>query len=391
MGKEQFLADRQLTMRFTLAILTLWLLTACQTTPVKPMQGLADTQSQTPEENRLWHSAGELDEKLKNADYLYEDAALQAYLESIMRKLYPEYGESITVRIVDSPSLNAFALPNGSIYINTGMLSRLENEAQVATVLAHEGVHFTHKHSLQQRRNQKNSTAFSLGFGMVVGIPALGDLIALSSIYGYSKELEREADAEGFQRLQSAGYDVSQAPVTFEFLLAEVEALEIDEPYFFSTHPALEERIQSFRELVKQYGTRDGYQGTAPYRAHVDKLQLVLLADYLELGQYQSVLLILERPDAFERYPPSAWFYLGEAYRRRNEEGDTDRSANAYFKAAQQAPEFAPTYRALGLHYMKHDKPAMADDYFSQYLELAPDAADRNYIEHYRASLKSGK
>ena len=226
---------------------------------------------------------------------------------------------------------------------------------------------------------------------MVVGIPALGDLIALSSIYGFSKELEREADAEGFQRLQSAGYDVSQAPVTFEFLLAEVEALEIDEPYFFSTHPGLEERIQSFRELVKQYGAGNGYQGTAPYRAYVDKLQLVLLADYLELDQYQSVLLILERTDAFERYPPSAWFYLGEAYRRRNEEGDTDRSANAYFKAAQQAPEFAPTYRALGLYYMKHDEPAMADDYFSQYLELAPDAADRNYIEHYRTSLKSGK
>lgn len=378
-------------MRFTLAILTLWLLTACQTTPVRPMQGLADTRSRSPEENRLWHSAGELDEKLVIADYLYEDPVLLAYLETIMQKLYPEYGDAVTVRIVDSPSLNAFALPNGSIYINTGMLSRLENEAQVATVLAHEGVHFTHKHSLQQRRSQKNSTAFSLGFGMVVGVPALGDLIALSSIYGFSKELEREADAEGFQRLGSAGYDVSQAPVTFEFLLAEVEALEIDEPYFFSTHPGLEERIQSFRELVEQHGTTNGHLGTESYRSHVNKLQLELLADYLELGQYQSVLLILERQDAFERYPPSAWFYLGEAYRRRNEEGDTERSADAYFKAALQAPEFAPTYRALGLYHMKRDEPVKADDYFSQYLELAPDAADRNYIEHYRTNLKSGK
>lgn len=95
---------------------------------------------------------------------------------------------------------------------------------------------------------------------MVTGIPGIGDLISLSSIYGYSKDLEREADAEGFQRLQAAGYDVSQAPVTFEFLLAEVEALEIDEPYFFSTHPALEERIKNFRELVQQHGTMNGYK-----------------------------------------------------------------------------------------------------------------------------------
>jgi len=235
----------------------------------------------------------------------------------------------------------------------------------------------------------KSSTAFSVGFGMVTGIPALGDLVAVSSIYGFSKDLEREADAEGFQRLQSAGYDVSQAPVTFEFLLAEVEALEIDEPYFFSTHPGLEERIQSFNELVQRHGTTNGYQGAEAYRSHVDKLQLVLLADYLELSQHQSVLLILERPDAFVRYPPSAWYYLGKAYHLRNEGGDAERSVNAYRTAIQQAPEFAPSYRALGLYYMKNNKPVQADNYISHYLELQPDAADRDYIEHYRTSLKA--
>ena len=378
-------------MRHVLAALALLLLTACESTPIRPMQGYEDTQNLTTEENRLWHSAGELDEKLEKADYLYEDAVLQAYLETVMHKLYPEYAGSITVRVVDSPSLNAFALPNGSIYINTGMLSRLENEAQVATVLAHEGVHFTHKHSWQQRRSVKNSTAFSVGFGMVTGIPALGDLVAISSIYGFSKDLEREADVEGFRRLQSAGYDVTQAPITFEFLLAEVEALEIDEPYFFSTHPGLEERIQSFNELVQQHGTTNGYQGTEDYRLHVDKLQLELLADYLELSQHQSLLLILERPDAFVRYPPSAQYYLGKAYQLRNEEGDAERSVDAYRTAIQQAPEFAPPYRAMGLYYMKNNEPVQADNYFSHYLELQPDAPDRDYIEYYRTNLKAGR
>jgi len=376
-------------MRSTLAVLAVLLLTSCESTPIREMQSQADTKNLTPEESRLWHSASELDVQLEKTDHLYEDASLHAYLETVMQKLFPEYTGSIKVRVIDSPSLNAFALPNGSIYINTGMLTRLDNEAQVATILAHEGVHFTHKHSWQQRRSVKSSTAFSAGFGIVTGIPALGDLVALSSIYGFSKDMEREADAEGFKRLQSAGYDVSQAPVTFEFLLAEVEALEIDEPYFFSTHPGLEERIQSFNELVQQYGTTNGYRGSIAYRSHVDKLQLELLADYLELSQHQSVLLILERPDAFEQYPSSAWYYLGEAYRLRDEEGDAARSVDAYQTAIQQAPGFAPSYRALGLYHMKNNEPVLADNHFSRYLELQPDAADRGYIEHYQTSLKA--
>lgn len=376
-------------MRRILLVLAALLLTACETAPIRPMQSQEDTRNLAPEEHRLWHSAAELDEQLEKADYLYEDAELQAYLKSVMHKLYPEYGGAITVRIVDSPSLNAFALPNGSIYINTGMLSRLDNEAQVATVLAHEGVHFTNKHSWKQRRSIKSSTAFATGFGMVTGIPALGDLISLSSIYGYSKDLEREADAEGFRRLQAAGYDVSQAPVTFEYLLAEVEALDIDEPYFFSTHPALEERINNFNELVRQHGTTNGYKGTEAYRLHVDKLQLELLADYLELSQHESVLLILERQDAFVRYPPSAWYFLGEAYRLRNGDGDAERAVTAYQTAIRLSAEFAPSYRALGLYYMKNNNPVQADNYFSRYLELQPDANDRDYIEYYRDSLKS--
>ncbi|MGD8590774.1 MAG: M48 family metalloprotease [Chromatiales bacterium] len=363
------------------------LLTACETTPIQPMQGQADALHLSAEEDRLWYSARELDEQLQHADYLYEDAALQAYVAGVMGKLYPEYADSISVRVVDSPSLNAFALPNGSIYINTGMLSRLENEAQLATVLAHEGVHFTHKHSWQQRRSMKQSTAFSVGFTIVTGIPAVGDLVALSSIYGFSKELEREADELGFQRLRRAGYDVSQAPLTFEYLLAEVKALDIDEPYFFSTHPALEERIKNFRELVSKQPNTDGYRGTEDYQSQVDRLRLKLLEDYLQLSRHQSVLLILERYDAFLHYPPSARYYLGEAYRLRNQPGDLERALDAYRTTIQQAPEYAPTYRALGLYYMKHAQPDKADESFQRYLELQPDAADRGYIEYYRTRL----
>jgi Tfp pilus assembly protein PilF len=75
----------------------------------------------------------------------------------------------------------------------------------------------------------------------------------------------------------------------------------------------------------------------------------------------------------------------------RNEDGDAERSVDAYRTAIQQAPEFAPPYRAMGLFYMKNNEPLQADNYFNQYLELQPDAADRDYIEYYRTSLKAGR
>ena len=376
-----------MTTRYIALAIALIGLAGCASTAIQPMQNQQDALRQSAEENRLWHDAAELDQQLKAADRVYHDDELQRYLEQVMQRLYPEYGSALRIDVIDSPSLNAFALPNGSIYINTGMLTRLDNEAQLATILAHEGVHFTHKHSWQQRRNIKQSTAFSTGFVMVTGIPVLGDLVSISSIYGFSKDLEREADAEGFERLAAAGYDVSQAPLTFAFLLAEVEALDIDEPYFFSTHPRLQERIESFEQLVREHGAAGGYRGQQVYHRQLTRLQLKLLRDYLQLGQYQSVLLILEREDAFQRYPPAASYYLGEAYRMRGEEKDPELSLAAYHKALQQAPEFAPTYRAMGLHYMKTDQPQQAAYFFDRYLEMRPDASDRGYIEHYRSSL----
>lgn len=364
-------------------------LAACQTSSVEHMESATDAQGISGEEYRLWHAAGEFDEKLVRGQYLYEDAELTRYVQSVMDRLYPEYIGVINVGIINSPDLNAFALPNGSIYINSGMLSRLENEAQMATVLAHEGVHFIHKHSYQQRISLKQASAFSLGVGMVTGIPAIGSVIAISSIYGYSKDLEREADEEGFRRLEKAGYDVSQSPITFQHLLTDVETLEIKQPYFFSSHPRLEERIESFSNLAAKAGSKTGNVYEDDYQAETSDLKLELLNDYLEIGQYKSVLLILKNESARSIYPPQANYFLGEAYRLRGEEGDTEKSIDAYSASIAAVPDYSPPYRAMGIHYMKHNETEKAVSYFTRYLELTPDAPDIGYIKNYIAKLQS--
>lgn len=362
-------------------------LCACQG-PVTRFDDGEATQEISTEEQRLWLAADQFDQNLELGGYLYKDPAIQAYMQAILDKLYPQYKGVMRVRVNNAPSLNAFALPNGSIYINTGMLARLENEAQVATVLAHEGAHFIMRHGWQQNRNTKTTAAVSLSLGLLTGVPALSQLAAVSSIYGFSRELEREADAIGFARLKAAGYDVEESYATFEYLLEEVKALDIDEPFFFSSHPRLTERIESFKALSAESAGEGGYTGEADYKRVAALLKIETLRAYLAMGRYQSVFIMLDEAKELATYPAYAPFFLGEAYRLRDQDGDKPLAEAAYLKAIERSPQFADAHRALGIYYMKENEAVKARAYFDTYLHLAPEAADRAYIEQYRKSLE---
>jgi predicted Zn-dependent protease len=236
--------------RHAVGCLFVLLLVGCPaSTPVKPLESSEDTKYIGDEEKRLWDGSHDFDVAMQKSGQVLDDPAATRYLQEIMDRLYPEFRGAIRVKIARSPHLNAFALPNGSIYFHLGLLARLDNEAQLATVLAHEGAHFVRKHSFQQRNTIISSSLFATATALV-GIPIIGDVIANSSIYGFSRDLERDADRIGYERLLKAGYDPRESYKAFEHLAAEVRALEIKEPFFFSTHPKFEERIISYKELV---------------------------------------------------------------------------------------------------------------------------------------------
>ena len=104
-----------------------------------PWASAADFRELAPGEKSLWQEADEFDRALAHAGKVNPDPALNAYLQGIMDRLYPEFGGRLRVRPLNAQQINAFALPNGSIYVNSGLIARFENEAQLATVLAHEG------------------------------------------------------------------------------------------------------------------------------------------------------------------------------------------------------------------------------------------------------------
>lgn len=365
--------------RFLAAVLLLTS-TAVPADDILPWSAAVDAGGLAREEQNLWADAAEFDKALARAGKVRNDPALNAYLQGIMDTLYPEFAGKLHIRALDAPHLNAFALPNGSIYINTGLLARLQNEAQLATVLAHEGVHFVHRHSFQQSESVKNSATFALVVGML-GVPLVGDIIALSSMTGFSQDHETEADNIGYQRLVAAGYSARESPRTFEHLIAEIKALDINEPFFFASHPKLRDRVENFSELSKD--ATDGKAYREVFLENTRRIRLFALQEDLTAYRYKQLILVLSDAESRKEYPPEASYYLGEAYRLRGQEGDTALAEREYLLSLELAPGFAPAYRAQGLLRYKRGEKALAAPLFKRYLELAPDAPDRGYVEAY--------
>ncbi|MDH0097675.1 M48 family metalloprotease [Ectopseudomonas hydrolytica] len=143
----------------------------------------------------------------------YEDAGLQAYIQRVGERVARSSHRNqlnYVFTLVDSPDINAFALPGGYIYIHRGLLAYLNSEAELAAVLGHEVGHVTARHSVRQ---QSQSTAWSLlGHAAAIGtgVGAVGDLTNVMGnafVRGYGRDMELEADGLGAQYLARSGYD----------------------------------------------------------------------------------------------------------------------------------------------------------------------------------------
>ncbi|MEE4203315.1 MAG: M48 family metalloprotease, partial [Halieaceae bacterium] len=118
---------------------------------------------------------------------------------------------TFTFTVLDSPDINAFALPGGFIYINRGLLAYLESEAELAGVIAHEIGHITENHHSRRRTQQITSKVAAVGAYILTGS---GDVYDAASMYGaelvsgFGRDMELEADSAGAEFMHRAGYDV---------------------------------------------------------------------------------------------------------------------------------------------------------------------------------------
>lgn len=350
------------------------------------------------DERRLWNRSQEEQEKLRRARVEYEDPALKAYLNAVAQQVLPDEakqaGLTADVRVLKNPALNAFIYPNGVMYVHTGLLARMENEAQLATLLGHEMTHATHRHAVRQFRDIQDKTAFMAALA-VAGLPfgslgmlasLLGQLGTIAAVYGYSQDLEREADREGFQLMVRAGYDPREAPKLFVHLKQWVEEEKKPEPFFFNTHPRLVERIESYEEILKRdegAWARGGplRVGEEAFLAHTRRLVFDNALLDLHAGRFLQAQRGLQKFLALNPEDAPGHYFLAETYRRQNDPKVHPEAIRLYEGAIALDAAFADPYRSLGTLYYQAGQPMQAAEALERYLELAPAALDRGYIQ----------
>lgn len=378
-----------------------------------------------PEERALWARAQTEEVALRERVRVHEDPLLEDYLAGVVARLLPDPVRAagalvFRVTVVRDPTLNAFALPNGRIFLHSGLLSRLENEAQLAAVLAHEMAHVIGRDAFRSGRDAGPAregpprlvTAGAAGPGVpraataVLGPTArtvLGlDLrvSARASMRGYGPDLEREADAAGMAMLVKAGYDPAEAPRIYARLREEATAGGVLETFVLGRDAALAARAESVRDLVRTtYATAAGapesVRDTEAFRLRIGPVVRDNAAEDIRLGRFSLARAQLDRVLATAPGDAVAHLHYGDLHRLQAQRA-ADAGARAeharqalarYERAIALDPALAEPHRQLGLLYHAQQDAAQARAAFQRYLALRPDAPDARRIREYLLEL----
>lgn len=342
------------------------------------------------DEGGLWALLDREETRLRRSPFRLRDEALENYLTEVAHRLAGEHAADLRIYAMRTPMFNASMAPNGMMQVWSGLLLRMENEAQLAAVVGHEIGHYLQRHALAQLRDAKSRSAmgnFMLMFGL---LGALGALATVAGSYSFSREQETEADAVGVVLMRRAGYDPTQAARVWANLLDELNAAPegdaVKSSPMFATHPASSER-QAALEALAQGGTGDTRE--AAYVARLAPQRFGMLEDELRRARFDESLALLDRMAARQPEDAELLHFRGEAHRQRARDGDAELALADFEAALQTARAPAVTHRSLGLLHRAQGRREAALAAFSRYVELAPQAPDAALIRQGMEELKS--
>lgn len=254
------------------------LLAGCGSTVVNPVTGQAE-RTVMDERTELAEGKKAHEQVLKEYG-VYQDARLQAYVNEIGQKLAAQSHRANipwTFTVLDSPEINAFALPGGYVYITRGILAYMDSEADMAGVIGHEIGHVTARHGAQRATRQQNAglgvlAATVLGAvlesqaGVSGGTELLGQMaqgVAAGYVAKYSREQELQADSLGAEYLARSQYNPRNMIDVIRVLKLQ-EAFAIDEARaegrpapegtnWLSSHPSNDQRLQQIGQNAAKY------------------------------------------------------------------------------------------------------------------------------------------
>jgi len=266
------------------AILFLLLLAGCATNPVTGERDLVLVSAE--QELKL---GAEAHEATLTEYALYPDRALAEYVAGIGQRLAAHShlpNLAFHFHVLDSPEINAFALPGGYVYITRGLLAYLNSEAELAAVLGHEIGHVTARHGVRQA---SSAQAASLGAGLlavlfpqVAGAQQSASLLGTALLRGYGREHELEADRLGAEYLARSGYDPGamldvirtlKAHEALDRRIAELEGRPARAYHgLFATHPDNDTRLKEVVGYAEGLASQGGERRRVPFLARIDGL-----------------------------------------------------------------------------------------------------------------------
>ncbi len=369
--------------RAPLLLLLALLLTACATPRVDPVSPISAATDAASDEAGLIMQMDRYESELMHSAALVRDPALNRYLSELTCKLAGDHCPQIRVHLVRQPYFNAQMGPNGMLIVWTGLLLRVEDEAQLAFVLGHEIGHYVARDSLARWQKLKSTSNLAAALQLLGGglIGAAASMGAYSTLYAFGREQERAADDYGLQQLRRLGYDDRRAGELWAAVWEEEKVRDRELlSSIFATHPASEERRDRLRQAAQ--GIDTGTMVAAdPYFAAVAGQRRLWLDDEIGRRHYRQTEVLLKRLRALPRAAADHAYYTAEMYRRRARSGDTELAIEAYRAAIEHADAVPEAWRGLGLCLRQLGRDDEARDALGEYLARAPKAEDRAIIE----------
>ena len=430
--------------------------------PIAPAQKKTAPVEATPPPVNEQFKFGEVDlEMLEQADLLdvrlqrdglvLADEATNAYLRRVGISLIPQglTLEKVTWRFhaLRDPQPNAFALPNGSIYVTTGLMTLIDNESQLAAIIAHELTHVMRRHTYLQNRSLRKKfltinvmtavgsmAPLSVVGAVIMAVTTVAPFIMIATIYGYSRDLEREADLKGVDMMISAEYSPEEMVNVMKLLDKDIEGENIR--LFYNDHPALGERIKYLSSYLGARADRVTHQmelnrERAAYFRNMESVMRHDIQLAINAGRARSAVYLAQRLVDFEADSENL-FWLAESYRalgprtqqltekdltnsakkdaskkrerRTIEEEEREllatpegqensqkhqQMAEDLYKRALNTENPAPVaHRGLGMLYEKLGRGSDAVVEYEKYVELSPTAIDRGRIQKRIEALK---
>jgi beta-barrel assembly-enhancing protease len=345
-----------------------------------------------------------------------KDPALQAYVERVGRSLVPKWVDSqqfqFTFTLVDDPSLNAFAMPDGTVVVHSGLLAALENEAQLATVLGHEIAHATHRHGYRGFKDQQKKQMWiglaSLGAGIALGDKAdspwvgiaagLGTNLTLQAmVNGHGRKLEDEADIVGLHYMTDAGYDYMQAPEVWRVFGKYSKDQGRLANFFFGNHSTHAARINNLtKEINADYRTqvpREALKTNAvEYQKVAENVRAMVAKENAAAAERKEKLDTAQRGLAasLERNPNDARAHHEMAKVLWLQGGQQNAQPVMQHMAAaiQLEPSAPEPWRDVGLLLAQMGDNARAVQAFQQYMTLAPNAPEAPKLREFITAVQ---